>query len=68
MQLVSVACHFTGHSISSASTSAAARAGVPLNTILVAADWSSSESDIQALSPEITRQRGVCKGSTYCCT
>ena len=44
MQLAGIACHFTGHSTRSASTSAAARAGVPLDTILVAADWSSSES------------------------
>ena len=44
MQLAGIACHFTGHSTRSASTSAAARAGVPLDTILVAADWSSSET------------------------
>ena len=44
MQLAGIACHFTGHSTRSASTSAAARAGVPLDTILIAADWSSSET------------------------
>ena len=44
MQLAGIACHFTGHSTRSASTSAAARAGVPLDTILVAVDWSSSET------------------------
>ena len=44
MPLAGIACHFTGHSTRSASTSAAARAGVPLDTILVAADWSSSET------------------------
>ena len=44
MQLAGIACHFTGHSTRSASTSAAAGAGVPLDTILVAADWSSSET------------------------
>ena len=44
MQLPGIDCHFTGHSTRSASTSAAARAGVPLDSILVAADWSSSET------------------------
>ena len=44
MQLAGIACRFTGQSTRSASTSAAARAGVPLDTILVAADWSSSET------------------------
>ena len=44
MQLAGIACHFTGHSTRSATTSAAARAGVPLDTILVAADWSSSQT------------------------
>ena len=48
MQLTGIACHFTdhstGHSTRSASTSTAARAGVLLDTILVAADWSSSET------------------------
>ena len=44
MQLAGIACHFTGHSTRSASTSAVARAGVPLDIILVAADWSSSET------------------------
>ena len=44
MQLAGIACHYTGHSTRSASTSAASRAGVPLDTILVAADWSSSET------------------------
>ena len=44
MQLAGFACHFTGNSTRSASTSAAARAGVPLDTIQVAADWSSSET------------------------
>ena len=44
MQLAGIACHFTGHSTGSASTSAAARAGVPLDTSLVAVDWSSSET------------------------
>ena len=44
MQLAGIACHFTGHSTRSATTSAAARAGVPLDTILVAADWFSSET------------------------
>ena len=38
MQLAGIACHFTGHSTRSASTSAAAQADVPLGTILVAAD------------------------------
>ena len=68
MQLAGIDCHFTGHSTRSASTSAAARAGVPLDSILVAADWSSSAGDFQALLPEICRQRGVCKGSTHCVT
>ena len=40
MQLEGIGCHFTGHS----TRSAAARAGVPLDTTLVAADWSSSET------------------------
>ena len=44
MQLAGIDCHFTGHSTRSASTSAAARAGVPLDSILVAADWSSTET------------------------
>ena len=44
MQLAGIACHFTGHSTRSAATSEAARAGVPLDSILVAADWSSSET------------------------
>jgi len=44
MQLAGIACHFTGHSTRSASTSAAAQAGVPLESILMAADWSSSET------------------------
>ena len=44
MQLAGIARHFTGHSTRSASTSAAARAGVPLDTILIAADWPSSET------------------------
>ena len=44
MQLAGIDCHFTGHSTGSASTSTAARAGVPLDSILVAADWSSSET------------------------
>ena len=44
MQLAGIACHFTGHSTRSASTSAAAAAGVPLDTNQVAADWSSSET------------------------
>lgn len=44
MQLAGIACHFTSHSTRSASTSAAAHAGVPLETILAAADWSSSET------------------------
>ena len=44
MQLAGIACHFTGHSARSASTSAAARAGVPFDTILAAVDWSSSET------------------------
>ena len=44
MQLAEIACHFTGHSTRNASTTAAARAGVPLDTILVAADWSSSKT------------------------
>ena len=44
MQLAVIDCHFTGHSTRSASTSAAARAGVRLDSILVAADWSSSET------------------------
>ena len=38
MQLAGIDCHFTGHSTRSASTSAAARAGVPLDSILAAAD------------------------------
>ena len=42
MQLAGIACHFTGHSTRSASTSAAAQANVPLDSILIAADWSSS--------------------------
>jgi len=41
MQLAGIACYSTGHSTRSDSTSAAARTGVPLDTILVAADWSS---------------------------
>ena len=44
MQLAGIACHFTGHSTRSASTSAAAQAGVPLESILIAADWSSSKT------------------------
>jgi len=54
MQLAGIACHSTGHFTQSASTSAAAQAGVPLDfsflvlvpleTILAAADWSSSET------------------------
>ena len=65
MQLAGIACHFTGHSTRSASTSAAARAGVPLDTgsgglVLL--------RDIQALLPEISRRGGVCKGSTQCFT
>ena len=44
MQLAGIDCHFPGHSTRSASTSAAARAGLPLDSILVAADWSSSSS------------------------
>ena len=44
MQLAGIACHFTGHSIKSASTSAAAQAGVPLESILIAADWSLFET------------------------
>ena len=44
MQLAEIDWHFTGHSTRSACTSAAARAGVPLDSILVAADWSSSET------------------------
>ena len=43
-QLARIDCHFTGHSTRRASTSAAARAGIPMDTILVAADWSSSET------------------------
>ena len=43
MQLAGIACHLIGHSTRSASTSAAARAGV-WGTILVAANWSSSET------------------------
>ena len=35
MQLAGIACHSTGHFTRSASTSAAAQAGVPLETILV---------------------------------
>ena len=44
MQLAGIACHFTSHSTRSASTSATVHAGVPLETILAAADWSSSET------------------------
>ena len=44
IQLASIACHFTGHSIKSASTSAAAQEGVPLESILIAADWSLFET------------------------
>ena len=44
MQLAGIACHFTGHSTRSASTSAAAQANVPLDSILIAADWSSSDT------------------------
>ena len=44
IQLAGIACHFTGHSTRSASTSAAARAGLPLDTMLVAAGWSLSET------------------------
>ena len=44
MQLAGIGCHFTGHSTRIASTSAAARAGVPLDTTLVVADWPSSET------------------------
>ena len=44
IQLAEIACHFTDHSTRSAPTSAAAPAGVPLDTILVAADWSSSDT------------------------
>ena len=44
LQLASIECHFTGHSTRSASTSAAAKAGIRLETILEAADWSSSET------------------------
>ena len=44
MQLAGIACHFTGHFTRSASTSVAAQAGDPLESILMAADWSSFES------------------------
>lgn len=44
MQLAGIACHFTGHSTRSASTSAAAQADVPLESILIAADLSSSKT------------------------
>ena len=44
MQLAGIAYHFTGHSTRSASTSAAAQVGVPLESILIAADWSSSKT------------------------
>ena len=44
MPLEGIGCHFTGHSTRSASTSAATRAGVPLDATLVAAHWSSSET------------------------
>lgn len=43
MQLAGITCHFTSHSTRSASTSADAQAGVPLETVLAAANWSSSE-------------------------
>ena len=39
MQLAGIACHFTGHSTRSTQrTSVAARAGVPLDAILVPAN------------------------------
>ena len=44
MQLAGIDCHFTGNSTRSAFTSAVARVSVPLDSILVAADWSSSET------------------------
>ena len=61
MQLAGIDCHFTGHSTRSASTSAATRAGVPLDNILVAADWSFSETlkRFYLRSPEHTYIRGV---------
>lgn len=44
MQLAGITCHLTCHCTRSVSRSAAAGAGAPLHTILVAADWSSSET------------------------
>ena len=43
MQLGGIVSHFTSHSTLSASTSAAAHVGVPLESIILVADWSSSE-------------------------
>ena len=44
MQLAGITCHFTGNSTRRASTTAAARADGPLDTILVVADWSRPET------------------------
>ena len=59
MQLAGIACHFTGHTTRSASTSAAARAGVPFG-YYSGSSRSVLFRDIQVLLPEITRQGRVC--------
>lgn len=44
LRLAGIEPHFTAHSTRSASTSAASKAGLPLEAILNAADWSSSRT------------------------